>query len=478
MRILLVSHLFPPSHSAGVEVFTAELAQGLISRGHQVAVFHTNKSVGRKDMELRRKSYKGIAVFELNNNLFHEKFQDTWDHADVDARFEEALMEFKPEVVHFHHLMYLSKGCLPLAKKHASAVLFTPHDYYLECGSMGQLVYVDGSVCERVDTGKCGTCLPHFTWRQSDLQRSVGRGLGRLHALTGLDLGPLARRLAGAAGNRAGGASAIPAEQDLPPQPAADQVALYTDLAVQRRSELLQAVTENVDRFLCPSQFLADRMQRFGLPSERVFLCPTGVNEEQFLGERQPTEATRKRGQNGRLQITFVGTVIPIKGPHLLLEAWSSLPSELRQAGELSICGPVQHAPAYVEGLRAKASEYGVELTGRLSREQVAERLAATDLLVMPSLWFENRPLVLHEALALGVPCLVSDLGGMAELVQEGRDGWHFAMGDAQALAQRLAQILADPTTLVALNPKSPDLCSWTEAAQRFETHYEQVQKS
>ncbi len=472
MRILLVSHLFPPKHSAGVEVFTAELAQGLHSRGHQVCVFHTGKSVGRRDMELRRLSHKGIPVFELNNNLFHSEFKDTWDHPGVDARFEEALLEFKPEVVHFHHLMYLSKGCLRLAQQHASAVLFTPHDYYLECGSMGQLVNVDGTVCERVDTKKCGSCLPHFTWRQSDLQRSVGRGLGRLHSVTGLDLGPLARRLA-AAGSSTSGASRVRGEGAPPPEPEADQVALYQSLAEQRRGELLEAVTDHVDRYLCPSQFLADRMKRFGLPKERVFLCPTGVNEEQFMGEALERKRPEREGR--RLQITFIGTVIPIKGPHLLLEAWSLLPKEVRQAGELSICGPLQHAPDYVEGLGERASEYHVELTGRLSREQVAERLASTDLLVMPSLWFENRPLVLHEALALGVPCLVSDLGGMAELVQEGRDGWHFAMGDAQALAQRLAQVLSDPAALGDLDPKSPDLCSWSEAAERFEAHYVEV---
>ncbi len=474
MRILLVSHLFPPSHSAGVEVFTAELALGLHGRGNQVTVFHTNKSVGRPDMELRRREYKGLPVFELNNNLFHTEFKDTWDHPGVNARFEEVLLEFKPEVIHFHHLMYLSKGCLALAKKYAKAVLFTPHDYYLECGSMGQLVHVDGSVCEHVDTQRCGTCLPHFTWRQSDLQRRVGRGLGSLHRVTGLDLGPLARRLV-ASGGGTSSASTVRGEDSIPTPAAPDQMKLYQGLAEQRRTELREAVVQNVDRFLCPSQFLADRMKRFGLPEERVFLCPTGVNEEQFMAhESAPRVQPRKRA-NDRLQITFVGTVIPIKGPHLILEAWAQLPEELRQAGELSLCGPLQHAPSYVESLGDKASEYHVELTGRLSRQQVAERLGNTDLLIMPSLWFENRPLVLHEALALGVPCLVSDLGGMAELVQEGRDGWHFPMGDAQALAERLAKVLSSPGELEALSPQSPDLCSWGEAAGRFEAHYKEL---
>ncbi|MCA9001738.1 MAG: glycosyltransferase, partial [Planctomycetes bacterium] len=294
MRILLVSHLFPPSHSAGVEVFTAELAQGLVEIGHQVAVFHTNKRVGRRDMSLARKTYQGIPVFELNNNLFHRDFRDTWDHAGVDARFEEALEEFQPDVVHFHHFMYLSKGCLPLAKKHARAVLFTPHDYFLECASMGQLVYVDGSVCERVDTRKCGSCLPHFDWRQSDTQRRVGRALGAFHGITGLDLGPLARRLASLGGARSG-ASTVRGAGSVPETPDEAEVEAWAEFAETRRTDWLEAVRSHVDRFLCPSQFLAGRMKRFGLPPERVFLCPTGVNEEQFLAGAGTQTRERKR---------------------------------------------------------------------------------------------------------------------------------------------------------------------------------------
>ena len=73
------------------------------------------------------------------------------------------------------------------------------------------------------------------------------------------------------------------------------------------------------------------------------------------------------------------------------------------------------------------------------------------------------------------MPCLVSDLGGMAELVTEGRDGWHFPMGDVAALAERLGQVLRNPSLLDELEPESPDLCSWTEAAARFEVHYSEL---
>ena len=179
MRILLVSHLFPPSHSAGVEVFVSELGVALAELGHQVFVFHSNKRPGRRNFSMIRRTYRGLGVFEVINNLFHTEFEQTWSNPDMEARFEEALSEIQPDVVHFHHLMYLSGGALPLAKRHAKAVLFTPHDFFLECAAMGQLVHVDGSVCQKVDTDRCGTCIPHTAWAQGGLQRRVGRRSGR-----------------------------------------------------------------------------------------------------------------------------------------------------------------------------------------------------------------------------------------------------------------------------------------------------------
>ena len=467
MRILLVSHLFPPSHSAGVEVFASELALALKERGHEVFVLHGNKRIGRKNLSMQRRTWKGLGIFEVINNLFHSEFEETWQNPAIDGLFEEAIREVQPDVVHFHHLMYLSAGVLPLARRHAQAVLFTPHDYFVECAAMGQLVHTDGSNCDEVDTDRCGTCIPNTNWAQGRLERRVGRGLGLLHSLTRLDLGPLARRLAPTPNQ------AVPRSDSGTPQIDPEVQKAFAQKAQERRQGLRQALLENVGRFLCPSKFLMERMVRFGLPQERAFLCPTGVDLEKFpvreAGER------RRRSPDDPVQITFLGTMIPIKGAHLLLEAWGLLPAEWRAKGELSLCGPLEHAPDYVEALREKAGELFVEVHGRLSREKVAQRLLGTDLFVMPSMWFENRPLILHEALALGVPCLVSDAGGMAELVQPGKDGWHFAMGDARALAQRLAAVLSQPDCLDNLEPESPDLCSWDQAAERFEAHYSEV---
>ncbi|MEE8469676.1 MAG: glycosyltransferase, partial [Planctomycetota bacterium] len=416
MRVLLVSHLFPPAHSAGTELYTAELGQRLAARGCTVTVFTTDKDVGREDLSTRHYRHRGLEVIELVNNLFLEGFHETWDRPEITARFAAVLDELEPDVVHFQHLMYLSVGCLEEARRRGMPVLMTLHDFWLECPRMGQLVHADGGICETVDFARCGTCLPSFEWRQSALARTAGRAIAKLHALTHVDLGPVAR-------GAARWAQAAAPKEWRPP--AAAETERFEALARERTRELRERTIASVDRFLSPSRFLVERLVAWGLPAERTFHLPTGVDRAAFApGPSDGTrDGTRERSRGVKLRVCFLGTLVPLKGEHILLGAWEALDPDLRARGTLTLFGPTEHAPGYAQDLRRRASAVGARLEGALAREEVAAALAATDLLVVPSLWFENRPLVVLEALAARVPLLVSDLGGMAELVEEGVAG-------------------------------------------------------
>jgi len=451
MRVLLVSHLFPPAHSAGTELYTAELGARLAARGCTVTVFTTNKDVGREDLSTRHYRHCGLEVIELTNNLFVEGFHETWDRPEIAARFGAALDELEPDVVHFQHLMYLSVGCLEEVRRRGLPVLMTLHDFWLECPRMGQLVHADGGICERVDFARCGTCLPSFEWRQSALARTTGRAIAKLHALTKVDLGPVARGAARWAHKGSVG------DWQPPDAAEAEQFEAY---ARERTRELRERTIGNVDRFLSPSRFLVERLVAWGLPAERTFHLPTGVDRAAFAAE------AHERTHGEKLRVRFLGTLVPLKGAHVLLEAWESLDSELRARGTLTFSGPAEHAPEYTQDLQRRASAVGARMDGALDRDEVADALASTDLLVVPSLWFENRPLVVLEALAARVPLLVSDLGGMIELVQEGVAGWRVKPGDVAAMAERLTSLLKDPSPLDELSFDVDELLpSWDDLA-------------
>lgn len=438
MRILFLVHDFLPAHPSGTEVYTGAVARRLAGRGHEVRVFATEKDIARPHLVLERREWEGLVVHELVNNLFYEDFRQTWDFPPAERAFARVLDEFRPDVVHVMHLLYLSVGCVEEAHRRGLPVFFTLHDFWLQCARFGQRIHADGAICHSIDFARCGTCLASFKFAQSPLEKRAARLIAGVKSASGLDLGPLAR----AAGERLRGRAA-PAEGH---EPAVAE--RFAALAAEREAELRRRLVPCVERFFAPSLFLGERFREWGLPGERLETLGYGLELEPFRG------LARTRGD--KLRLAFLGTLAPHKAPHLVLEAFARLPLELRRRAELTIHGPKAHFPEYVASLERRAAELGAHLPGTLARADVPRALAATDLLVVPSVWYENSPFTIHEARAARTPVLVSDLGGMAELVQPGRQGWRFRTGDADDLAEHLARILREPAQLERLDFEPP----------------------
>jgi glycosyltransferase involved in cell wall biosynthesis len=89
-----------------------------------------------------------------------------------------------------------------------------------------------------------------------------------------------------------------------------------------------------------------------------------------------------------------------------------------------------------------------VELCGLYAEADIQQIYQDADIAIVPSVWYENYPLVLHEALACHVPVLTSNVGGMAEKVKDGINGFTFRVGDASHLAERIKELLNNPSLL------------------------------
>lgn len=458
MRILLLTHRFLPRYAAGTEVYTEQLGLHLAQRGHEVLVVTAEKDVGVPDFSVRRRAWRGLQVVEVVNNLFHGAFRETWEQPEMEAAFAGALAEFDPDVVHVQHLLYWSAGCVEIAAREAP-VLFTLHDYWLQCARFGQRVHADGSICHEIDHDRCGGCLAHFKYAQSDTERRVGKGLARLRASTGIDLSPAAHRAARLLRGRGDAAAEPESASESSPEARA-----MAEQVRQRERDLFERVLPHVTRFLSPSRFLRERFVEWGVEPDRIDFLRTGID----LGRFQ----RRERSASERVRIAFVGTVAPHKGPHVLVDAWSRLPEGLRERATLDLHGPGRHHPAYAEELGARCRLVGATLHGELERDAVAELLPHVDLLVVPSVWYENSPLVIIEALAAGTPLLVSDIGGMVELVESGASGWHFKVGDSDDLARRLREILESPEELARVMAHREEIKSVVEDAEQLEEIY------
>ena len=199
-----------------------------------------------------------------------------------------------------------------------------------------------------------------------------------------------------------------------------------------RRAHLL-AVLAGVDVFLAPSAFLRDRYLAWGIEPARIRLMPNAVALGGPVAEVAPRRARRNR-------FAFFGTLARHKGVLVLLDA----AARLARAGDdvtVSLHGGLGWADAafraeFAAGLAAAAPV--AQALGPYRRDEVAGLMGAADWIVVPSIWWENAPLVIEEARAAGRPVIASGIGGMAERVAAGVDGLLVPPGDAAALGEAM----------------------------------------
>ena len=150
-----------------------------------------------------------------------------------------------------------------------------------------------------------------------------------------------------------------------------------------------------------------------------------------------------KRCESGDpITLGFVGVIRPHKGPHVLLEALrnTKLPTRIW----VQLYGDPGTDPAYSERLRELARGLDVTFQGRFDEAEKPRIYNEMDALVVPSVWYENSPVTIHEAFAAGTPVIASELGGMGELVEYGKNGMLFEAGNAMELARCIERFAGD----------------------------------
>lgn len=205
--------------------------------------------------------------------------------------------------------------------------------------------------------------------------------------------------------------------------------AVATMVATHR---LLGTWSRRIDVFIALTEFARSRFVHGGLDEARLAVKPNFVDV--------PAPEARRPGGYA----LFVGRLAPEKGLAVLLDAW-------RRIGERLPLRIVGDGPLASEAERATRELPGVRWLGARSREEVLDAMRDAELLVFPSTWYEGFPVTLAEAFASGLPVLASELGSLAELVENGRTGLTFPPGDAEALADRVVWTLDHPRAVDAM---------------------------
>ena len=446
MKILQIVHGLPPENTAGTEVYTRNLSKAL-SRSHEVFVFYRTADFSRRECEVIRREEDGLKLFSINNTFRdHVSFESTYRDERMAEAFGKILDKIKPDVVHVQHLLYLSVRMIEEAKQRGIPVVLTLNDYWLLC-PQGQLFKSDHTVCEGTEGSECISCVLY----QLGIRKNVAYFYAMIRKFTPNWFFQAAKSL-----------YLIYARAFFLRGPQAQR-------SIQDRIKFMKELCAKIDLFIAPSEFICQRFIAFGVPAAKIRTSAYGFDTHEItVLEKTPSR---------RLRFGFIGNLMPAKGAHILIRSFREI-SEDR--AELRIYGKAFSYKSalgnYVGQIRKEArGKENIKFMGGFSNTDISSIFKEIDVLVVPSIWYENAPLVIQEAFLARTPVIASKIGGIPELIQDGENGLLFNAGDSNDLKEKLESVINNPGILDKFRASLPKIKSIDENAKEMVGIYRQL---
>ncbi|MFZ5802110.1 MAG: glycosyltransferase family 4 protein [Candidatus Omnitrophota bacterium] len=196
----------------------------------------------------------------------------------------------------------------------------------------------------------------------------------------------------------------------------------------------LNGAIKFIDHFIAPSEFLREKMIQYGVDGTKISTLPNFINVENYSSSVETGE-----------YFVFLGRLEKIKGVFTFLEAAQRLPQPL-----FLIIGRGEAENEIVNWIHERKLR-NVRLLGFKNREETGKIIQKAICVVVPSLWYENCPISILEAFAMARPVVGSNIGGIPELIEHGKDGFWVNPGDADSLAEKLRWLDANRAEAVRM---------------------------
>lgn len=446
MKIVQVVHSFPPYNMAGAEVYTYNLSRELAGK-HKVSVFYRINNLRLKEYEFTHNNFDGLNIYTVNNTFRDcNSFKMTYKNEIIADKFGRLLDKVKPDIVHIQHLLFLSTSLIKEAKMRDIPVVFTLHDYWLIC-QQGQFLRRNVAICDNHNDSDCVDCLFYLL--------SIKKGIMGIYRVLCQIAPNILIRLLKKIYFRYARASFLSQDRAIS--------------QIKVRAGHIKQMCEMVDAFIAPSQFLKRKFVEFGISNNKIIFSHYGLNTDFFR------DFERKRSK--KIRFGFIGTLLPAKGVHLLITAFNKVQGS---NAELNIYGKnfpykgFEHYPGYIKRL---AKNENIRFMGEFDHRNVAEIFSEIDILVVPSIWYENAPLVIYEAFMAKVPVITSNIGGMAELVRHGQNGLLFEVNNVADLYEKIKLIVSNTNLIEELRRNIRPPKSIEKNAEEIEELYKFIIK-
>ncbi len=413
MKILFVLHQYLPRHVTGTEQYARSLAGRLQREGHEVVIFAFEPLIQfeapDRDWFERDEEVDGVRVHRCSVHPRHAANRELGEYENplVAGMFTRWLEAQAFDLVHVFHPRNLGLCVLREPRRLGIPVVVHLMDFWFLCPNY-LLLRSDGGLCDGPPDGGFG-CIGCMDAHLADAVRRDGM---RPH----LEL--LAKSPPPAAG--------------LAPTTARRAHALVV------RKPTLFAELIQADAVIAPSKFLRRTFEAQGFPKGRIRHLPYGLDAAR--GAVRPKVAPPR--SDDLLHVGYIGSISRHKGVHVAIAAVREL---ARSDVRLHVHGGLESHPDYANELRALAGDDPrIVFHGRFESPELGRVLRGIDCLAVPSLWYENTPFSVLEALNFGLPVLASDLGGIAEVVRNEKNGLLFAAGDSKGLAAAMARLADD----------------------------------
>lgn len=380
MKILKIIHGYAPHYNAGSEVYSQSICEELC-KGNEVFVFTREENPYQPDFSIRKeKAKKNLTLFYVNM----AQGKDGFKHKIIDEKLSEIVSEIRPDVAHVGHLNHLSTGIVKVLKEKQIPIVFTLHDFWLMC-PRGQFLQRNFGnqdhlqLCNGQEDRKCATnCYnAYFTGKDEFNENDVNYWTAWIH---------------------------------------------------QRMLET-KKVADLIDVFIAPSLYLKNRfVNEFNIPEKKIIYLDYGFPTHYLT-------PSIKSEKNKELVFGYIGTHIPSKGINLIIEAFSKLKME----SKLFIWGSKDEQSTKALQNMAEKSEAKIFFKGTYVNKNLADEVfSQIDCIIVPSIWGENSPLVIHEAQACKIPIITANFGGMAEYVKHQVNGLLFEHRNSDSLLEQI----------------------------------------